>query len=111
MEDQHMNNVVALILFFVFVALFMVFCKQIGVMLKSRRALKYAKQIKVGGVITRKIPKPENPPMPLWANKFMENRVTGEILPVCADHTGFWHFPKGSDPVNLSLREWMIKNE
>lgn len=111
MNDPHMSNIAAFIGFFVACALFMMLCVQIDKLINSRRSIKKTRDIKVGCVITNKIPKPENPAMPSWANKLMENRVTGEVLPVCADQTGFWHFPHNSEPVKLSLREWTIKND
>lgn len=111
MIDHDLSNTAAFIGFFVACALFMMLCVQIDKLIKSRRSIKKTREIKVGCVITNKIPKPENPVMPSWANKLMENRVTGEVLPVCADQTGFWHFPHNSEPVKLSLREWTIKND
>lgn len=110
MNDPHMSNVAAFIGFFVFAAMFTLFCIQIKNLMKSKRIIK-ANQFNVGGVITNKIPQSVNPPMPLWANKFMENRVTGEVLPALSDETGFWHFRKGQDPMKLSLREWSIKSD
>lgn len=110
MNDPHMSNVSAFIGFFVIAALFTMFCIQIGNLMKSKRTIK-ANQFRAGGVITNKIPNPVNPPMPLWANKLMENRKTGEVLPVLSDETGFWHFRKGQDPINLPLSEWSIKSD
>lgn len=111
MNDDHISNVAGFIVFFVVAALFMIFCNQINALIKSRRTLKYASQIKVGGVITKKIPQPETPCVPPWANMHMENRITGEIRPVCADKTGFWYLGgEETEPQKLSLREWMIKN-
>ena len=111
MNDQHMNNVAALIIFFVCVAFFMMLCNQIDSIIKSRRALKYKSKIKVGCVITKKIPEPDYPNSPHWANMRMENRVTGEVRPVSADETGFWYFGgNGTEPQNLSLKEWFIKD-
>lgn len=110
MNDQHMQEVAGFIGFFVAASLITLLFTQIEILMKSKRLINTSQMV-VGGVITNKIPKPVNPPMPLWANKYMENRITGEVLPVCADKTGFWHFRQGMEPMKLSLREWTIKND
>lgn len=109
--SEHESKVAAFILFFVVITLFMMVCKQLDVISNSRRSLKHGKHIKVGGVLTNKIPKPEMPSIPAWGNMLMENRVTGQVLPVCSDKTGFWHHCAGKDPIKLSLRDWTIKTD
>jgi len=107
MEDY--NDVAAFIGFFAACALFMMFCNQINRLIKSRRLLKSTDQIKVGGVITKKIPEQDMPSIPIWANVIMENRVTGKRLPASMDNSGVWFLGgEETEPVKLSLREWFI---
>jgi hypothetical protein len=108
MERYH--NVIGFIGFFVAVVLLMRICNAIDKKLKNRSAKKRGfANLKVGSVITNKIPEPAMPSIPIWGNAIVENRETGKRLPVCIDTTGMWHLGgEETVPLRLSNREWFI---
>jgi hypothetical protein len=107
---EHYHSVIAFIVFFAAIFFYIRLSDAISKKLKNRLAKKRGfANLKVGSVITNKIPEPEMPSIPIWGNAIVENRETGKRLPVCIDTTGMWHLGgEETVPLRLSNREWFI---
>jgi hypothetical protein len=107
---EHYHDVIGFLGYFVLIFLFMRICSAIDKKLKNRSAKKRGfASLKVGSVITNKIPEPKMPSIPIWGNAIVESRETGKRLPVCIDTTGMWYLGgEETTPFRLSNREWFI---
>lgn len=107
---EHYHSVIAFLCFFAAIYFYIRLSDAISKKLKNRAAKKRGfANLKVGSVITNKIPEQEMPSIPIWGNAIVESRETGKRLPVCIDTTGMWYLGgEETTPFRLSNREWFI---